>query len=84
MVRGISKQVIVVEGSKQDIFENAIFILKSNCVDEGINEKELLRQAKNALTDGHNLKRHTAFGNALWAFGGFTISCGIWLLAVLL
>ena len=51
MVRGISKQVIVVEGNNRDLYDSAIFILKSGHANEGVDEKELLRQAITALTD---------------------------------
>lgn len=84
MVRGISKQVIVVEGNNRDLYDSAIFILRSDRVNNGINEKELLRQAKTALIDAKRVKYNPTFTNALWAFGGFTISCGIWLLIALL
>ena len=85
MVRGISKQVIVVEGNNRDFFENAIFILKEDCLKEGIGEKDLLRQAKNALV-GTNavIKRNTRWSGAVWALGGFALSCGLWLLTLLL
>lgn len=84
MVRGISKQVIVVEGNNQDLYESAIFILKFDCDNEGINEKDLIRQAKNALFNGKSTKRKSALSNALWGLGGFATSCGIWLLIYLL
>ena len=84
MVKGISKQVIVVEGNNRDLYDSAIFILKSSHANEGVDEKELLRQAKTALTDFKRAKCNPAFANALWAFGGFAISSGIWLLSVLL
>lgn len=85
MVRGISKQVIVVEGKTCDFYENAIFILKDECLKEGVCEKDLLRQAKSALTDRPFLGKNAAsFKNALWAIGGFSVSCLLWFLTVLL
>ncbi len=85
MVRGISKQVIVVEGNNRDFFENAIFILKEDSLKEGIGEKDLLRQAKTALTDINCTgKRRQRWNSALWAIGGFFLSCGLWLLTILL
>lgn len=84
MVRGISKQVIVVAGNTQDFFEDAIFILKEDCLREGVGEKELLRQAKRALEDiNSTANRNPKWGRVLWAFGGFAFSCGLWLLSVL-
>ena len=85
MVRGISKQVIVVDGKNRDFFENAIFILKDESLKKGVCEKDLLRQAKAALTDRPFSGRNAAsFQNALWAIGGFSVSGLIWFLTVLL
>lgn len=82
VIRGVSKQIIVVEGSKQDFFEDAIFILKEDCLKEGIGEKDLLRQAKNAL--GNKREQCIKWNGALWALGGFCVSFCLWLLTVLL
>ena len=49
MVRGISKQVVVINGNHRDFFEQAFFVLKDGHLKEGISEKDLLRQAKIAL-----------------------------------
>ena len=85
MVRGISKQVIVVSGNHTDCFESAFFILKGEFLREGISEKELLRQARWALDDvGAPAKRNPGWGKTLWGFGGFVLSCCIWLLVLLL
>ncbi len=85
MVRGISKQVIVMEGNSRDFFESAIFILNEDCIKGGIGEKDLLRQAKAALTEVNNgTERNQKWNRALWAFGGFFVSCGLWLLTLLL
>lgn len=85
MVRGISKQVVMVEGGRTDFFEDAIFILKEDCIKEGIKEKDLLRQAKGALTDmDQSGKSVVGWKGVLWALAGFSISSGIWLLTALL
>ena len=41
MVKGITRQVIVVHSPGEDIFDQAIFILKDNAVKEGIRKKNL-------------------------------------------
>ena len=47
MVKGISRQVIVVHSPDPKLFEQAIFILKENAVREGVtdeaNEKEVMK-----------------------------------------
>ena len=49
MVKGISRQVIVVKSPETELFEQAIFILKDSAVREGITDDMLLRQAKEAI-----------------------------------
>lgn len=62
MVKGISKQVIVVNASEKELFEQAIFILSDNAVkDKGITEEKLLQQA-NILLKGHRNKRPRRWG----------------------
>lgn len=49
MVKGISRQVIVVKASDEPLFEQAIFILRDDAVGKnGISQRQLLRQAKEA------------------------------------
>ena len=85
MVRGTSKQVIVINGNNRDFFENAFFILKEEYLKEGICEKDLLWQAKNALGDvDYNKKQILKWKRALWGFAGFVLGSGIGLAVVLL
>ena len=46
MVKGISKQIILVKPQSNALFEQAIFIVKDHA--EGVSEKELLQQAQEA------------------------------------
>ncbi len=46
MVKGVAKRIIVVKNPDQRYFEQAIFILRSDCA--GVSEKEVLRQARRA------------------------------------
>ena len=48
MVKGISRQVIVVHSPDPKLFEQAIFILKDNAVGEGITDEALLKEAQKA------------------------------------
>ena len=54
MVKGISKQVIVVHSPDPKLFEQAIFILKEDA--QGVTDEQLLKEANRALhsqvTDG--------------------------------
>ena len=57
MVKGISRQVILVKSPDPKLFDEAIFILKDSAVREGITDEILLKQAKQAI----GRKKSTAF-----------------------
>lgn len=85
MVKGISRQVIVVHAPDPKLFEQAIFILKDD-VGEGITDEALLKEARNAIRgseDRPGKKRHFYLYGAVWASGGALITGLIWLLTVL-
>lgn len=49
MVKGLSRKVIIVKSPDPKIFEQAIFIVRDDyLLSQGIDQKELLRQAKRA------------------------------------
>ena len=86
MVKGISRQVIVVHAPDPKLFEQAIFILKDN-VGEGITEEALLKEARGAIrgsADKPGKKRHFYLYGAVWAAGGSLLTGLVWLLTVLL
>ena len=87
MVKGISRQVIVVHAPDPKLFEQAIFILKDDAVGEGITDEALLKEARNAIRgsdEKQGRKRHFYLRGAVWAAGGSLITGLIWLLTVLL
>ena len=49
MVKGISRQVIVVNPGSSGLFDQAIFILKDSAVREGITDDMLMKEAKQAI-----------------------------------
>ena len=48
MVKGISRQVIVVHAPSEELFDQAIFILKDEAVTKGVTDEMLLKQAQQA------------------------------------
>ncbi len=86
MVKGISRQVIVVQGPEQKLFEQAIFILKEDAVGEGISDEALLKEANLAIRggDGKGKKRHLYLYGAVWAAGGALLTGLVWLATVLI
>ena len=84
MVKGISKQVIVVHSPDPKLLEQAIFILKEDV--KGVTDEQLLKEANRALhhpaemSGWHLLWR---FG-PVWACGGAAVTAMIWLLTAVL
>jgi len=85
MVKGTSRQVIVVQSPEPKLFEQAIFILNDNAVGEGITDEVLLKEAQQAIrgVDKPGKKRHFYLYGAVWASGGAMVTALIWLLTVL-
>ena len=79
MVKGISRQVILVHGPETEMFEQAIFILKENA--DTVSDEMLLREAKKIINSPKR-KRHP--NGPLWACGGAVLTGIIWLLTIFL
>jgi len=85
VVKGISRQVIVVHSPDQKMFEQAIFILKEKAMGQnGITDDDLMKEAKRLLGESVNRKKPKLylFGPA-WACGGALLTGLVWLLTVL-
>ena len=82
MVKGISKQVILVRSPDPKLFEQAIFILKDDA--DGISEEDLLREA-NRLMDSRrqNRGREVLRWGILWAMAGAFATSLVWLMTLL-
>lgn len=85
MVKGISRQVIVVQGAEPKMFEQAIFILKDNALGEGVTDEALLKEAEDAIRgyDKPARRRHFYLYGAVWASGGALLTGLVWLLTAL-
>ncbi len=86
MVKGISKQVIVVQSPDKKLFDQAIFILADSAVkDQGITDDMLLREAKKLIrTPQRKAHRSCALQYLLSAVSGAALTAGIWLLSAFL
>ena len=83
MVKGISKQVIVVQSPEPKLFEQAIFILNENAMnEEGITDDALMKEAKRLIQNPLMQHPQSSFHRgALWACGGAGITALIWLIS---
>ena len=83
MVKGVSRQVIVVHSPDPKLFEQAIFILKDEAVGKGITDEELLKEAKQAIRAPAR-KRKLRYYGPVWACGGAMLTGLVWLITTLL
>ena len=81
MVKGISKQVIVVNAPEPKLFEQAIFILKEDA--PGVTDEVLMKEAKKLIGAGAGNGKEKFLG-PLWALGGGTAVGLLWLMSFLL
>ena len=86
MVKGISRQVIVVQSPDQKLFDQAIFILKDDAVGkDGVTDEMLLKSANKLLSSSQKSQKHKAFTfGAAWACAGALVTGTIWLLTALI
>ena len=83
MVKGVSRQVIVVHSPDPKLFEQAIFILKDGAVRKGISEEQLLKEAQQAIHSPEK-RRYLRYYGPVWACGGAAVTGLLWLLTVVL
>ena len=86
MVKGISRQVIVVHSPDPKLFEQAIFILNNDAVSkDGITDEMLLKEAKGLIAGHSTVTKFNKYFYAgpLWACGGAVLTGIAWLLTVL-
>ena len=82
MVKGITRQVIVVHSPGEDIFDQAIFILKDNAVKEGVTEETLMKEAKRCIRS--DAESGLLRSGPVWACGGAAVTAVLWLISSLL
>lgn len=85
MVKGISRQVIVVHAPEPKLFEQAIFILKEDAAKMGVTDEALLKEAERAIHIGERLpKRRRLVGyGAFWAAIGAAVTGLCWMSTLL-
>ena len=80
MVKGISRQVIVVHSPDKKLFEQAIFILRDDMGD-GVTDEQLMKEAERAIRFPAVKKSWTG---PLWAAAGAAATGVAWLATALL
>ena len=83
MVKGISRQVIVVHSPDRKLFDQAIFILKEGALGlEGVTEDALMQEAKRLI--GNPKKRKLSAYGPVWACAGAILMGLAWWITTLL
>ncbi len=89
MVKGITRQVIVMKTSDTKLFEQAIFLLKEDALErQGVTEHQILEEAKRIAEGG--LPRRATRTSRLhrlpplaWSSIGAALTGFVWLLSLL-
>ena len=82
MVKGISRQVIVVDSPDPKLFEQAIFILSDEAVGrEGVTEELLLKEARNLIGVSNRKNNDFLINATVWASAGAFATGLVWLLS---
>lgn len=79
MVKGISRQVVLVHAPDTQLFEQAIFILKDSA--QGVTDDMLLKEARRIINTPQ--KKKPVYG-PLWACGGAALTGILWLISIFL
>ena len=91
MVKGISRQVVVVRSLDTKLFEQAIFLIRDGAMPkQGVTEEDILKEA-NAAADTYlqaelarDSHRLPLWYRAFWAAAGAALTGIAWLLTILL
>lgn len=85
MVKGISRQVIVVHSPDQKLFEQAIFILNDEAVAKGVTDEMLLKSADKLIRNSQKGKKPgILMYGSVWACAGALLTGLVWLLTALI
>ena len=78
MVKGISRQIILVHSPDKKLFEQAIFILRDDAKE--VTEEELLKEAERAIRFPQVKKKWCGL---LWAAGGAAATGLAWMITAI-
>ena len=82
MVKGVSRQVIVVSSPDPKLFEQAIFILRDD--HQGVSDEMLLKEANRLICMRRMGKIQLSLLGPVWAAAGALVTALLWLISVLL
>ena len=81
MVKGISRQVIMVQNPDPELFEQAIFILKDEAIARGVTDEQLLKEARRLTRSPRKASPRPVLSyGPVWAAMGAALTALIWVL----
>ena len=80
MVKGVTRQVVVVRGTDPRLFEQAIFILRQDA--PAVTDEQLLKEAKHALRAQYPGRKRRGFYGPVWACGGALLTGIAWIISI--
>lgn len=84
MVKGVSRQVIVMQSPDPQLFDQAIFILRDEAVSKGITEDALMKEAKQLINGGKYERRgRRIVSEPFWISVGAVLTGIVWLITAL-
>ena len=90
VVKGITRQVILVKSPDPKLFEEAIFIVKEEAMNqEGVTAEQVIRQARRAADGylkGNRIKKSILerFAGPVWGIGGAALASVGWYAVMIL
>lgn len=78
MVKGISRQVILVKSPDAKLFEQAIFILKEDA--QPVSDEALLKEADRVIRGPLGGRKGRMLRGPVWACGGAAATALLWLI----
>ena len=85
MVKGVSRQVIVMQSPDPQLFDQAIFILRDEAVSKGVTEDALMKEAKHLINAGKYEKQgKKAVAEPFWIGVGAVLTGIVWLITALI
>lgn len=84
MVKGISRQVIVVQSPEPKLFEQAIFFLRADALGDGVTEDHLMEEARQILRSQKEKRSGGIIRGILWAISGAACTAAVWVCTLIL
>ena len=82
MVKGVSRQVVVVRSPDRELFDEAIFLVRADADPKGISDDALMREAGRSagryVSAGVPSRRREILLRAGYALLGAAVSCAAW------